>query len=62
MPKQATAKLTSEERCRKAFERVVVSQMPGYDETWPADLAWWMGWKHCWNYLQTTVTKEFIES
>lgn len=74
MARQATAKLTSEERCRKAFEAWYDSlgieaadprdpEPNILDEDWGGtknSMRW--GWQACWQYLQTTVTKEFIES
>ncbi len=61
MSKNGTAKLTSEERCRKAFEEwfakgdsPVTPIMGGYYERM------FIAWAAAWHYLESRVT-EFIE-
>jgi hypothetical protein len=53
--------LTSEERCRKAFEEVEMSR-PEINSLDSESLVWYrMGWKACWRYLESRVT-EFVTS
>ena len=71
MARTVTAKLTSEERCRKAFgewyARERYEAVQARSEGTPIlvelnQLVAFDAWQACWQYLQTTVTKEFIES
>ena len=59
MGKTATRKLTSEERCRKAFENRF-----GAEPELEPDADYWAlnfeGWAAAWKYLESCVT-EFIE-
>jgi hypothetical protein len=62
MGRTAELKLTSEERCRKAFEAWIggsyleqIARNPQTDRHHA-----WMGWNACWRYLQEHV-KEYIE-
>jgi hypothetical protein len=59
VPKTAQRKLTSEERCRKAFEE----QFPVVhaNRYHPDTDGIWQGWVACWKYLEQRVT-EFVES
>ncbi len=66
MAKTATAKLTSEERCRKAFDKWYVGGIRDwYAIAFPEidadlrDAAAWVAWTQCWQYLESRVT-EFI--
>lgn len=63
-PRTAERKLTSEGRCRKAFEKWI----SGVDSFWLTDSRiltredWaQFGWNAAWKYLEQRVTKEFIE-
>jgi hypothetical protein len=57
MAKTVTAKLTSEERCRRAFERTF--SLPADEPTITPAGAFWVGWRECWKYLESRV-EEFI--
>jgi hypothetical protein len=58
MGKTTTAKLTSEERCRKAFEKL----FPLPEATWaPETRAMWLGWEACWRYCESRIA-EYIAS
>jgi hypothetical protein len=59
MSKVATAKLTSEERCRKAFVRIF--SLPAEEPTVTPAGAFWTGWRECWQYLESRV-EEFIQA
>lgn len=61
MSKPATAKLTSEERCRKAFDsRIWTTPVIGLPNDMIREILY-HGWQACWRYLEARVT-EFVGS
>lgn len=58
MAKTAERKLTSEERCKKAFEEYFVATAKTEG---PIKNALWLGWREAWKYLEARV-EEFVKS
>lgn len=68
MGRNAAAKLTSEERCRKAFDRWYTGAIRDwYAIAFPEiesdliDAAAWVAWTACWKDLESRV-EEFVKS
>lgn len=63
MGRGAAAKLTSEERCRKAFAALFgLDPSEASDGHSAFEIGLWQGWRGCWRYLQEHVAKEYIEA
>lgn len=70
-PRTAQLKLTSEERCKAAFEKIARPEFnpvveheggklgPMFSKTEMRMLRW--GWNLCWQHLEKEVMREFIE-
>jgi len=58
MGRQAEAKLTSEERCEKAFKEQFNTDPEDEEFAWDAV---WLGWRTCWRYLQEHLA-EYVAS
>lgn len=70
MSKAATVKLTSEQRCQRAFDEWYYDDIREWYESAAGDARdnedvraamAWVAWSHCWRYLESRVT-EFVQS
>lgn len=61
-PRTAERKLSSRERCERAFESIFEKGHFEQMSVIGPKSAAWIGWYACWRYLEERVQKEYIEA